>query len=492
MCALFLRATSNMIPHASTLHRIRSCMLAAICLTTVALAVLLPIAFLLEGHLAWHGSQSRLFLVLALVAVVSARFEFPVGHDASGEPISISIFGVPLLLSALFLSPEEAMVVGLVSPILGVLEHPMRLRVILCASNGMATFVAASLAHLIAPNGPSGAEVLPLALLIGTVNEVVFDGLFLAYHELQSPGAVNDFVLHARRLVPFNVGLPVLAVTVLAPFVTSPLWTLLVLTAFQGLTFATMRIANSEQLQRRKNEYLHATFSRYVPETLVEQMIDGGQEIELGGRQSEISVLFCDIRGFTSWSEDLEPTVIVGELNALLSELSRSVLETEGTLDKYTGDGLMAFWGAPVDQPDHAARACLAATDMLVRLEQFNIERAALGYPPFQIGIGIHSGPAVVGNIGHERRLDYTAIGDTVNLAARLESATKTLGSPTAISADTAAMLPEERRAHLVTLSTVSVKGRRQPVDVLGLMDLSMPTLADEIRGDGLEYGDAA
>ena len=111
------------------------------------------------------------------------------------------------------------------------------------------------------------------------------------------------------------------------------------------------------------------TFSRYVPSSVVAELVGDDMHIELGGQQREITVLFCDIRGFTSWSEHREAVEIITELNALLSELSAAVIEHEGTLDKFTGDGLMAFWGAPLPTDDHAARACAAALEMLARLE---------------------------------------------------------------------------------------------------------------------------
>lgn len=209
-------------------------------------------------------------------------------------------------------------------------------------------------------------------------------------------------------------------------------------------------------------------FARFVPEAVVDQLVDGGLEIELGGEQREISVLFCDIRGFTAWSEELAPQVVVTQLNRLLSVLTACVFETGGTLDKFTGDGLMAFWGAPLDQPNHADRATETAAAMEAALAAFNAELG--GDYEFRIGIGVHSGPAVVGNIGHEQRHDYTAIGDTVNLSARLEAATKDLGVGTLVSEATHGELSPLLQARFVAVDgEISVKGRRQPVQVYSL-----------------------
>jgi class 3 adenylate cyclase/HAMP domain-containing protein len=220
--------------------------------------------------------------------------------------------------------------------------------------------------------------------------------------------------------------------------------------------------ARLHDAMRDEHHLLARSFSQYVPASVVEQLLERGETVELGGTQKDVSVLFCDIRGFTSWSEKLPPTTVVAELNALLAVLCDCVFETDGTLDKFTGDGLMALWGAPLDQPDHADRACRAALMMEDRLSAFNAEHGM----DFRIGVGIHSGAAVVGNIGHDRRHDYTAIGDTVNLSARIEAATKELGATVLVSKETIARagLPVVRRFEQV--GDISVKGRSQQVTV--------------------------
>ncbi|MCW2949776.1 MAG: adenylate/guanylate cyclase with Chase sensor, partial [Thermoleophilia bacterium] len=221
--------------------------------------------------------------------------------------------------------------------------------------------------------------------------------------------------------------------------------------------------AHLHEALRDEHQLLARSFSQYVPASVVEQLLERGETVELGGQQREVSVLFCDIRGFTAWSEQLAPTQVVTELNELLSVLSDCVFETEGTLDKFTGDGLMALWSAPLDQADHADRACETARLMVERLHAFNESR---GIDAFRIGIGIHSGPAVVGNIGHDRRHDYTAIGDTVNLSARIEAATKELGSAVLISRDTLMCSGELTASRFREVGAISVKGRTAQVVV--------------------------
>jgi adenylate cyclase len=242
--------------------------------------------------------------------------------------------------------------------------------------------------------------------------------------------------------------------------------------------YGALWVANSQQLEKRRGDRLKDTFGRYVPEGIVDDNIESMQEIELGGEQHDLSVLFCDIRGFTTWAEDKGATEVITELNVLLTELSASVMSTGGTLDKFTGDGLMAFWGAPVPVEDHADRACRAALDMLQRLDAVNARRKEEGQEPFRIGVAVHSGQAVVGNVGHERRLDYTAIGDTVNTTARLEASTKDLGAVLLVSRDTVDSVSAELRDRAMRVGDVQMKGKARPVEAWALQPLR-PELDD-------------
>jgi adenylate cyclase len=204
-------------------------------------------------------------------------------------------------------------------------------------------------------------------------------------------------------------------------------------------------------------------FSRFVNPEVVQQLVTTGA-LKRGGESRQVSVLFSDIRGFTTLSENRSPQEVVALLNRYFTLQVEVVFRHGGSLDKFIGDCIMAFWGAPLDDPDHAKNAVLAALDMADVLQQFKKE---LGEEDadFDVGIGIHSGPAVVGLIGSEQREEYTAIGDTVNLASRIEGLTKGV----------ARILVSEETKNLcgaafsfTPYGSFEVKGRGQHVNLFG------------------------
>jgi adenylate cyclase len=174
-----------------------------------------------------------------------------------------------------------------------------------------------------------------------------------------------------------------------------------------------------------REEVARANYSRFMPEYVVKQLLEKPDSFRLGGANQTITVMFADIRGFTALSERENPEKIVGLLNRFFSAMSDIIFEHGGTLDKYTGDGLMALFGAPTASPNDAKNAVEAAAAMQRRLLRLNEEVQIEGYNPVRIGIGLHTGEATVGYIGSDKRSEYTAIGDTVNLAARLEQNAK-------------------------------------------------------------------
>ncbi len=222
-------------------------------------------------------------------------------------------------------------------------------------------------------------------------------------------------------------------------------------------------------LYRYRDEYarrafIEHAFGRYVAPAVVEKLASGQAPLALGGLKEELTILFSDIRGFTSLSERMAPEELVTFLNEYLTGMTDIVLDHEGTVDKYIGDAVMAFWGAPLAQTDHAVRGISAAVAMKKRLVELNAGWKAAGRPTIEIGVGLNTGRVIVGNIGSERRFDYTVIGDDVNLASRLESLTKFYGVSILISAATKKQLGD--RFLTRALDKVAVKGKKEAVRI--------------------------
>jgi adenylate cyclase len=214
-----------------------------------------------------------------------------------------------------------------------------------------------------------------------------------------------------------------------------------------------------------------AAFSRFVPEAVVGQVLErAGGELRLGGEQVYGTVLFTDLRGFTTFSEKLAAPEVIGLLNRYLATMTDCVLEHGGTLVTYTGDGFMAVFGAPLPQDDHAERAIASAREMVERrLPDFNAWLRTQGFEQgFKMGIGINSGPFMSGNVGSEQRLEYTAIGDTINTASRIEGMTK--GTPYALFiADSTREALAEQMPELIYVDEMPVRGRSEPIKIWSL-----------------------
>jgi adenylate cyclase len=226
-----------------------------------------------------------------------------------------------------------------------------------------------------------------------------------------------------------------------------------------------------------ERERVRDLFSRFVPENVVDEVLASADYgLRLGGVQREATVMFTDLRGFTSFAESLTPDQVIDVLNRYLSEMSDAILDHGGTLVAYMGDGIMAVFGAPIAQADHADRALAAAREMLtVRLPRFNewLAEAGLG-SGFRMGIGLNSGSVMSGNVGSERRVEYTAVGDTTNAAARIEQLTKGTPHQLMLSGATKEAL-REATGDLVFVRDVELRGRTAGTAIWSLPDARSP-----------------
>jgi adenylate cyclase len=226
-------------------------------------------------------------------------------------------------------------------------------------------------------------------------------------------------------------------------------------------------------VEERERARLKKAFQSYVAPEVVNQIIKHPENLRLGGERRELSILFSDIRGFTRLSETMDPEALVEVLHEFLDPMSEIIVKHGGTIDKYIGDAIMALFGAPLDLPDHSRQACRTALEMVQRLKALDQEWLERGRPTLRIGIGINSGPVSVGNMGSSRLFDYTAIGDNVNLASRLEGLNKFYGTEILVSAATVQYLDNGFFFREVDL--VRVKGKKHPITIFELLGEGTP-----------------
>jgi len=244
-------------------------------------------------------------------------------------------------------------------------------------------------------------------------------------------------------------------------------WDGVLLMASLGLSFA-MSTAFSYATEGRQRRQIKQIFSHYMSDLLIQDLLKNPEKLRLGGERRVLTVFFSDLAGFTSLSEKLTPEVVVTLLNRYLTAMTDIILASGGLIDKYEGDAIMAFWGAPLPQDDHAIRACLAALDNQARLAELRQEFIQAGLPPVYARIGINTGEMIIGNMGSSQRFDFTVIGDSVNLASRLEGAGKEYGASIILSEETYRLA--EERVEVRELDLLRVKGKEFPVRIYELL----------------------
>jgi adenylate cyclase len=220
--------------------------------------------------------------------------------------------------------------------------------------------------------------------------------------------------------------------------------------------------------EEKNRRWITSIFGKYVSPLVIENLIKNPDMINLGGEKRNITVFFSDIRGFTSISEKIEPEILVNILNEYLTEMTSIIIRDDGLVDKYMGDAIMAFWGAPLDQPNHPIMACSSSLEMVLKLKELNKKWKNEGLPSFDIGIGINTGDAIVGNMGSSSRFDYTAMGDNVNLASRMEGLNKIYGTSIIITENTYSLVKDNFEFR--RLDYVRVKGKKKSITIYELI----------------------
>jgi adenylate cyclase len=250
----------------------------------------------------------------------------------------------------------------------------------------------------------------------------------------------------------------------------APLLLMLFLMSLVNMTFGFF-------IERRGKREISGLFGQYIPPEVVDELSENPMAYSMDAENRNMSVLFSDVRGFTTISEGLEPAELSKLMNAILTPLTSVIHSNRGTIDKYMGDAVMAFWGAPMEDKNHAQHAMKAGYDMIERLQALKHEFKERGWPEVNIGVGINTGEMSVGNMGSEFRMAYTVLGDTVNLGSRLEGLTKNYGVDIIVSESTKEAAPDYI---YMKLDRVRVKGKNEPVTIYQPIALAGEVSADE------------
>ena len=305
-------------------------------------------------------------------------------------------------------------------------------------------------------NGPLKAASLGLELLVG----FLMLAAFLCTRLIPAPLLRNSVSI--AMLVLYLLATILAYISIGLVFSVSYL---LIASVF-SLIVVNMRFYLAEMGQKTM---IREMFGQYLSPKVVEDLVDDPSKIQLGGEEREMTAFFSDIQGFSLISERLTPSELVQLLNDYLTDMCDIIIASEGTVDKFEGDSIMAFWGAPIRHEDHAKRACFAAIDMNDRLVELRASALQKGVTPLVVRMGVNTGPMVVGNMGSSQRMNYTIMGDAVNLASRLEGANKAYGSGMMISESTYRAC--EADIDVRELDRIMVVGKSEPVTVYQLLN---------------------
>jgi adenylate cyclase len=314
---------------------------------------------------------------------------------------------------------------------------------------------ALSGAFLLRPNFINAAELTLILfgglLMVWLVPKIGAKWTMILFFVVAGSAAGTSWYLFAEKRILFDAGYAIVSILLL----------------YTLLTYASYA---KEEAQRRQTR---DAFSKYLSPAMVARVAEDPGELKLGGDKRDLTLLFCDVRGFTTISEQFDAVGLTALINKLLTPLTNVILNRQGTVDKYMGDCIMAFWNAPLDDDQHARNGCISALEMLAEMDPLNdrleIEAKEEGrkHIPLRVGFGLNSGECVVGNMGSDQRFDYSVLGDTVNTAARLEGQSKSYGVNIVIGENTYAEVPDFA---VVELDLIQVKGKTSAVHIYALL----------------------
>ncbi len=314
---------------------------------------------------------------------------------------------------------------------------------------------ALSGAFLVRPNFINAAELALILfgglLMVWLVPRIGAKWTMILFFAMVAGAAGSSWYLFAEKRVLFDAGYATVSILLL----------------YTLLTYAGYI---KEEAQRRQTRN---AFAKYLSPDMVERVAHDPGELKLGGDKRNMTLLFCDVRGFTTISEQFDAEGLTKLINKLLTPLTNVILNRQGTVDKYMGDCIMAFWNAPLDDPDHARNGCLSALGMLAEMEPLNqrleveAEEEGRKHILLRVGLGLNSGECVVGNMGSDQRFDYSVLGDTVNTASRLEGQSKNYGVNIVIGESTYADVPD---LAVIELDLIQVKGKTEAVHIYALL----------------------
>ena len=296
--------------------------------------------------------------------------------------------------------------------------------------------------------------------------------------------AVSICVYIIRRSLLLLGALMFLGVLLVVAFVVSFTIHVVLPGLYMGIAFAVSSMATVAYqygVESRDRRFLRKSFAYYLDRTALEALLRDPSRMKLGGERKVLTVFFSDIRSFTTISEGLDPETLTRSLNEYLSTMTDIIMDHRGVVDRYVGDSIAAFWNAPLDNPNHARDACLAALAMSTALRNVNEHFVKTGRPPFAMGIGINTGLVVVGNIGSSRRFSYSTVGDTANYGSRLEGLTKKYAVECIVSDSTYEAVKDDETFRFRFLDTVIVKGKTESKRIYELMTKPITSELDQV-----------